>query len=505
MRLLIIVVSLLLFGLIGSVHSQGAKPGKLSEELLAGYESTFQKEMIRFNVPGAAVAVVQGGEIVYAEGFGVRNVETGEPVTPETVFRVGSTTKSMTAMLAATQVDEGLFDWDTPVTDLVSNFSLPTKALTQQTRVHDLMGMGTGLQDGLNYLYWKNPSARTLFDTLSDSPVIGELGKVFYYNNQMYATAGYVGSLAQGVPYKDLPETYAALMQERIYGPIGMNAAITEDPSEVSDNYAVGHETTVLGGSESLSTLPNQPLAAVAPAGATSTDVISMAHYLITQLSEGVAPDGTRVVSAENLMRTWAPQTPFSAPAPANTVLEGYAMGWIGLTYNGIEIRNHSGGTGGFRTDMLFAPDDDFGIVIVTNSFSGQWFSNAMLFEMVDAYFGTEGDVLEQRFARYQAHLEDLSAKAKTVVSPTVEAEKVSSLLGEYQRGWRVEVRNDALWVIGNGYTLRLLPTDSNYIANNGGDETGTEFIFDKDTDGTVTLSISGGADKVRHLVTKQE
>jgi CubicO group peptidase (beta-lactamase class C family) len=83
--------------------------------------------MSNFNVPGAAVAVVQGGEIVYAEGFGQRNVQTGEPVTTETVFRVGSTTKSMTAMLVATQVDEGLFGWDTPVVDLVPGFSLPNE------------------------------------------------------------------------------------------------------------------------------------------------------------------------------------------------------------------------------------------------------------------------------------------------------------------------------------------------------------------------------------------
>jgi CubicO group peptidase (beta-lactamase class C family) len=347
------------------------------------------------------------------------------------------------------------------------------------------MGMGTGLEDGLSYLYWQQPSAQILFDTLVDSPVIGELGKVFYYNNQMYATAGYLAPLVTGVPYGQLPETYAALMQERVYSPIGMKAAITEDPSVVSDNYAVGHETTVLGAPESLSTMPNQLLAAVAPAGGTATDVVSMARYLITQLNEGVAPDGTRVVSAENLARTWMPQTPFSIPASAGVDFEGYAMGWVALNYNGVEIRNHSGGTGGFRTDMLFVPEAELGIVVVTNSFSGQWFSNAMLFELVDAYFGFEGDITEQRFERYQAHLDNLAAKAESVVSPTVDPESVSSLLGEYERGWRVELRDDALWVVGNGYTLRLLPTGDSYVANNGGDETGTEFSFGEDTDGT--------------------
>ena len=504
MRTFVVTASLLFFVLLGRGFAQETASQRPTEELLAGFEATFFEEMDNFNVPGAAVAVVQGGEIVYAKGFGERNVETGEPVTTETVFRVGSTTKSMTAMLVATQVDEGLFDWDTPVVDLVPSFSLPNEALTQRVQVHDLMGMGTGLEDGLNSLYWQQPSAQVLFDTLVDSPVIGELGKVFYYNNQMYATAGYLAPLATGMPFEQLPEVYAKLMQERVYGPIGMKAAITEDPSVVSDNYAVGHETTVLGGPESLSTLPHEPLAAVAPAGGTTTDVVSMARYLITQLNEGAAPDGTRVVSAENLARTWMPQTPLPTPANADVDFEGYAMGWVALNYNGLDMRNHNGGAGGFRTDMLFVPEAELGVVVVTNSFSGQWFSNAMLFELVDSYFDFEGDITEQRFERYQAHLADLAAKADSVVSPTVELESVTPLLGEYERGWRVELRDDTLWVVGNGYTLRLLPTGSSYVANNGGDETGTEFIFDKDTDGTITMSLSGGADKVRKLATAQ-
>jgi CubicO group peptidase (beta-lactamase class C family) len=459
--------------------------------------------MSRFNVPGAAVAVVQGGEIVYAEGFGQRNVQTGEPVTTETVFRVGSTTKSMTAMLVATQVDEGLFNWDTPVVDLVPSFSLPNEALTQRVRVHDLMGMGTGLEDGLSYLYWQQPSAQVLFDTLVDSPVIGELGEVFYYNNQMYATAGYLAPLVTGVPYGQLPEAYAALMQDRIYGPIGMKAAITEDPSVVSDNYAVGHETTVLGGPSPspqcrISCSPRLRPQGEPPQTWSAWRAIS-------------SPSSTR----ERLRteREWSqPKTWRAHGCRKPRFLLLRALMWISRLRDGLggpelSRRRDSQSFGGhrrFQTDMLFVPEAELGIVVVTNSFSGQWFSNAMLFELVDSYFDFEGGTTEQRLERYQAHLEELSTKADSVVSPTVEVESVSSLLGEYERGWQVELRDDTLWVVGNGYALKLLPTGSSYIANNGGDETGTEFIFGEDTDGTVTMSLSGGADKVRKLATTQ-
>lgn len=468
-------------------------------ELLEGFEAVFRREMKRFNVPGAAVAVVQGNEIIYAEGFGLRSVKSREPVTTETAFRVGSTTKSMTSLLVAMQVEEGLFDWETPVVNLIPGFSLPSEELTQAIQVQDLMGMGTGLAEGLSFLYWQDPSVRVLMDKLVDSPVMAEPGEMFLYNNHLYSAAGFLAPLAAGVPYDELPAAYAELMQEHVFGPIGMNAMIADAANLLSSNYAVGHENTVLGGM-TPETMPDQPLAAVAPAGATVTDVLGMARYLITQLNGGVTPDGSRLVSPEQLKRTWVPVTPFPPAENAPVQFEGYAMGWLPLNYNGISMLNHSGGAGGFRTEMLLLPDSGFGIVVLTNSFSGQWFSNAMLFEFVDAMFGFENSLTEWRLGHYETHVAELAELAETVTVPTVDAASVADLLGEYERGWQLELHDGTLRLNGNGYDFRLLPVADGYIADNGGDEIGTGFRFSRRADGAVTLSISDAEDTVMKL-----
>lgn len=156
-----------------------------------------------------------------------------------------------------------------------------------------------------------------------------------------------------------------------------------------------------------------------------------MARYLMTQLNAEGAPDGKRLVSAANLQRTRVRQTPFPPFKGAPVTFEGYAMGWLPLNYNGVAMLNHSGGTGGFRTEMLMLPDSGIGIVVLTNSFSGQWFSNAMLFEFVDALLGFENSLTEWRFETYQAHVGELAATAALVVAPTVDAASVAGFLGE--------------------------------------------------------------------------
>lgn len=105
------------------VNLIGVEPLQLSDDLLAEYEAYIVDAMELFNIPGTTVSVVKDGEIVYANGFGVRELGKADEVTSETQMMVGSVTKSMTTMLMATLVDDGLMDWDTPVIDVIPNFS----------------------------------------------------------------------------------------------------------------------------------------------------------------------------------------------------------------------------------------------------------------------------------------------------------------------------------------------------------------------------------------------
>jgi CubicO group peptidase (beta-lactamase class C family) len=165
----------------------------ITPELLADLDATVPAAMTTFDVPGAAITLIQDGQVVYAKGFGVRNLATGEPFTADTVHRIASTTKSMTSMLVATQVDAGLFEWDTPVQTIYPDFQLPTPDLTRSVTVRQLMGMATGLGENPIELYFDLYTPKYWMASLAAFPILAPPGTEFHYNSTLYAMAGYVG------------------------------------------------------------------------------------------------------------------------------------------------------------------------------------------------------------------------------------------------------------------------------------------------------------------------
>ncbi|MBK8029234.1 MAG: beta-lactamase family protein [Chloroflexi bacterium] len=284
-------IPLILMG-FASAHAQA------TDERLAQFEQIIQDEMAYYNIPGTAVAIIEGDEVIYAQGFGYRNVEDQLPFTTETRFRVGSTTKSMTSLLIAQLVDDGLLAWDTPVTDILPDFALSDSELTAQITVADLMGMATGLVsntfDAFDWWEWEIDS---LLDAVATQTINGEFRASHNYNNEVYALAGYVGAVASGL--EPTLTSYQSLMQTRLFDPIGMaSAIIADDHSQLGDNYAEPYEPDVLSAAGTVSRMIDAPIALVAPAGGVWVNIEDMAKYVITQMNGGVTPDGARIVSA---------------------------------------------------------------------------------------------------------------------------------------------------------------------------------------------------------------
>src|SRR4051812_21058564 len=121
------------------------QPSRLSTDTIAAFDAAVDPLRQTFDVPGVAVALVSGGKTVFAAGDGLRDVESGDPVTPDTVFRIGSITKSFSSTLIATLVDDGALTFETRAKDIDSSFQLPTPELTDTMTIHELLGMGTGL------------------------------------------------------------------------------------------------------------------------------------------------------------------------------------------------------------------------------------------------------------------------------------------------------------------------------------------------------------------------
>ncbi len=403
------------------------EPQPLSDELLAELEEYLVAKMEEWKVPGAAVAIVQDGELVYAKGFGVRDLDSQEPVTPETQMMIGSTTKSMTTLLMAQLVDEGNFDWDTPVVEILPTFAVADPEVTEQITMRNMVCACTGVpRRDLEWVFNANElTAEEIIESLADFEFFTDFGEAFQYSNQMVASGGYLATLAAGGEYGSLYEDYLVLMQDRVLDPLEMSSStFSFDEVVASDNYAMPYGLTPVGDLVELPLENEAVLIPIGPAGALWSNVEDLANYLITELNRGVAPDGTRVVSEENLSTTWEPQVDISADA-------SYGLGWIVEDYDGIAVISHAGNTFGFTSELAFLPDHGLGISVLTNE-QYSVLNQAVRYRLLELLFQREPQVEEL----IQFQLEQIAEardKLRESLQEGVDADTIEPYLGDYR------------------------------------------------------------------------
>jgi len=315
-----------------------------------------EKVMAEDRLPGAAVAVVYGDEIIFAEGFGWRDVENNLPVTRETLFHIGSMNKSFTAMMIATLVDQGLFDWNTPVVEIYPDFALSSEEATETVTMRHLLGMESGIpadaEDDFDVEY---ASGEDLFGYVKSVPLLDLPGNEFSYSNISASLAGYLAVIATGDDYPDLYSGYEQLLRERVLNPIGMKTAVMS-VSDAENNPNYGKSYWLEDGEVVEAEREDFDGDPLAPSGVLKVNVVEMAYYVSTQLNGGQAPNGKQVVSEKNLAETWKPG------------LENYAMGWEVGEYEGVTLISHEGSFDNYLGITGFVPELDIGFVILTNS-----------------------------------------------------------------------------------------------------------------------------------------
>jgi CubicO group peptidase (beta-lactamase class C family) len=368
---------------VEEVELAGVPALPFDEAMRAEFESYIQRKLDEFGVPGAAVAVVQDGEIVYAQGFGVRALDGDEPVTAETQMMIGSTGKTMTTMMMATVVDDGLMAWDTPVQEVLPQFAVADAELSQTITMRNLVCACTGVprRDWQLLFNASDLSAEDIIESLQEFEFFTEFGEAFQYSNQLVATGGYAAAAAAGAEWGNLFDAYGSEMQERVFDPIGMDSTtLSFDAVINSGNYAMPHSLGMETPYELMPLEDERVVLPVAPAGAHWSNVMDMGRYLLTELNRGVAPDGTRVVSEENLAETWVPQVPVSAES-------SYGLGWFVDQYKGQPMMQHGGNTLGFSSDLAFLPEVGVGITVISNGRVTDAFNQAVRFRLLEMLF----------------------------------------------------------------------------------------------------------------------
>lgn len=423
----IIASGLELTGLEG-INLADATPKPFDETMQQELESFITNNMEKADIPGAVVAVVQNGEVVYENAFGVKEQGNDDPMTLDTSMLIGSTGKSLTTMMMGTVVDDGNMTWDTPAREIFPDFAVQDPELSETITMRNLVCACTGVpRRDLEFIFNGNAlTAEDMVTSLSSFEFSTDFGEAFQYSNQMVATGGYLAAIANGAEGDDLFQNYQNVMQAKVLNPIGMNdTTLSFDSVLGRGNYALPHGNNLSGERVPMPFDQERLLNAAAPAGAgwwsTAPD---MARYMMTELSKGVSPDGERVISEENLLETWQPQVPISSTM-------SYGLGWVVGEYKGAGVIEHGGNTLGFTSGFGFLPDKNIGVLVLTNAQGSNVFNEAIRERVLELVFEQNAAVeqtLEFALSQEASSLEELRANFVELDSAAIEP-----FLGTYQ------------------------------------------------------------------------
>ena len=412
---------------IDDVDLAGAETRSV-DQVVDELHTFIEEQMEAFGVPGAAIAIVQGDEVVHTAGFGTTQAGGAEPVTPQTHMMIGSTGKTMTSMLVATLIDDGVVGWDTPVVEVLPQFEVADSELTQRITLRNLLCACTGVprRDFELFFNADELSAEAIIDQLSTFEFFTEFGEAFQYSNQLVATSGYAAAAADGAEYGNLFEGYARSLHERVLEPIGLdNTTLSFDEVRDRGMHALPHQQSIESGAyEAIDLSVEEILLPVGPAGAHWSTAEDMGRYLVTVMNAGVTPEGERVVSEENLRETWEPQVPVSAS-------ESYGLGWFVGEYKGLDRLYHAGNTLGFTSEFAFLPEAEVGIVVLANAQQANGFTGAIVTRLFELLYDVESEA-ESQAAFFVEQAQTSLTQVRERLQDAVDPATVEPFLGRY-------------------------------------------------------------------------
>jgi CubicO group peptidase (beta-lactamase class C family) len=346
-----------------------------------------------FDVPGVAVAIVKDGEVVLAQGYGVRELGKPERVDAHTLFAIASNTKAFTSAGLAILMDEGKVAWGDRVTERMPWFHLSDPHATAEMTVRDLLTHRSGLALGAgDLLFWPATdfTTREVVERLRFVPLTGSFRAEYAYDNILYATAGLLLEEVSGQKWGDF-------VRERIFVPVGMTDTLANCLElKPGANAATGHAKYDF---KDLKPVPPLAWANASAAGGIYSSAHDMARWVRVQLAGGklpAGPDGKAAVlfSPERQKEMWSLVTPIKIGEPKIEALKvtrpnflGYGLGWGLSDYRGHKVVSHTGGWPGQVSKVVLVPELKLGVVVLTNQESGAAFQ-AVSWRVLDAYLG---------------------------------------------------------------------------------------------------------------------
>ncbi|NOX87905.1 MAG: serine hydrolase, partial [Calditrichaeota bacterium] len=403
-------------------------PSARVQKALDGFDDFVSKAIEEWNVPGVAIAVVSGDEVIFKKGFGFRDVKKKLPVTAKTLFAIGSSTKAFTTFVLGVLVDEGKFEWDKPVRNYIPDFRLYDLFASQKITPRDLVTHRSGLPR--HDLLWYNNhkfSRKEIVRRLRYLEPNADLRAKYQYNNLMFLTAGYLVECLTN-------QTWEETVKRLVFDPLEMshsNFSVLE--SQKTSDFALPYKEE----DDKLKQISFRQIDLIGPAGSINSNAEDMSHWLIVHLNKGRF-NNKQIINASTLADIHTPYMTTGATVKRPEISQpDYALGWFVDNYRGHKRIHHGGNIDGFTAFVTFFPNDGIGMVVLANK-EGTPLPEILTRHAADRIFNLKPidwnqEGLERRKKGKEAEKESKKTKKIARKKGTKPAHRLEEYAGDYE------------------------------------------------------------------------
>ena len=373
------IILLFIFLFIQTGYSQ-------TKEQLKALDAYYEKALKEWNIPGMAIAIVSGDEIVFAKGYGYANLEKKEKVDANTLFAIASNSKAFTASSIAQLVDEGRLSWEDKVIDYLPYFATYSPYVTDAFTIADLLCHRSGLKTFSGDLLWYGTDftpEEIITSSQNLKPIYG-FREHFGYSNIDYLAAGMVIEAVSDTNWTDY-------ISYHFLNPLGMDRTLTSTTQIPStDNVATPY--FIDNGKNIALDWVNWDN--IAPAGALISSVTDYANWIKLVINRGTY-NGKQYISDNQFEEMVTPHvnfklSSFSREHSPSKHFSAYGLGFDLSDYHGYKVMSHGGGYDGMISKSCFVPEKKLGFIILTNNLN--WLPGALMNKTLDVLLANKMD-----------------------------------------------------------------------------------------------------------------
>ncbi|MGB5509719.1 serine hydrolase [Robiginitalea sp.] len=404
---------------------------KKSDVDLRKLDKYYQKMVADWDIPSASIGIVKDGELIFTGNYGVLEVGKKDPPNANTLYAIASNSKAFTSAIIGMLVQEGKLDWDDPVRKYLPYFDLYDSWVSENTTIRDILShrVGLGTFSGDNIWYKSELPAEEFIKRYKHVPQAYAFRSGYGYSNLMFIAAGEIIETVTG-------KSWAENVEQRILQPLGMDRTVASVKElEAKGNLATPHARNETGNYP----IPWTSWDNVAATGGLISSVSDIAKWMIFNLDNGIH-NGDTLLSKQTRNTVWTPHNNFTvdhtSPNDFGRHFNAYGLGWGLSDYHGRLRVGHTGGYDGMITAITLIPDENLGVVVLTNGVKSPIM--AATYYALDQFLGVENgkdwsaDYLKRTDENLAKDTRIADRKAKRVLNtkPSMEVEK---LIGTYQ------------------------------------------------------------------------